>query len=79
MIVLRAEPGHDVPVEQRVKRWLKSGLRGYGIRCESVSSTTPEEQLAASRAEVLRLQEQVERLTRSAKRQRRVSHSPNMV
>jgi len=35
--------GHDVPTAVRVKRWLKSGLRGYGLKCIEIRTARPDE------------------------------------
>ena len=55
VLVVRGTP-------RAMRRWLKSALRGYGIRCEDVTTTTPAEQLAASRAEVLALRAELDQL-----------------
>lgn len=41
-IVVRDEGGHEVPFDVRMRRWLKAGLRGYGVRC--VSATDEKQQ-----------------------------------
>lgn len=35
--------GFDVPTAIRVKRWLKAGLRGYGLKCIEVRTARPSE------------------------------------
>lgn len=68
VIVLRDAGGSEVNVGRRVAGLLKSALRAWHLRCVSVSDTTPEQQLAEARAEVLRLEAEVERLKRKARR-----------
>lgn len=36
----------DVPAHVRVKRWLKSGLRGFKLRCEAIRASPPKEERA---------------------------------
>ena len=43
MVLVVPVEGHEVPVEVRVKRWLKAGLRGYGLRCVRVRDAKAEE------------------------------------
>ena len=37
--------GSDVPFDNRLRRWLKSGLRGFNVRVCSASATTLPEQV----------------------------------
>jgi hypothetical protein len=64
VIILRDAGGSDQPAGRRVAGLLKAALRQWHLRCESVSTTTPSEQLTAARAEVLTLQREVARLRR---------------
>ena len=69
VLVVRSLPGQEVPIESRVKRWLKCGLRGFGIRCIEVSGLTPDEQHERLKAEVEALRAEnakLVRLTRAA-------------
>jgi hypothetical protein len=72
-LVLRSEPGHEVPVAVRVKRWLKMGLRGFGLRCVEVSETTLPEQITRLQGQVLDLQERLARAERKLVKRERVS------
>ncbi len=65
VLVLR-DAGSEIPVAMRMKALLKRAGRDWKFRCCSLSSTTPSEQLAASRAEVLRLREALAKAERIA-------------
>lgn len=68
-IVVRPEPGErEAPFDVRIRRWIKCGLRGFGVRCVEVGITTLPEQLEAARAEVLELRERVAKLERHSER-----------
>lgn len=40
-LIVRVLP-HDVPGSVRMRRWLKSALRGYGIKVLSIGSRLPD-------------------------------------
>lgn len=69
VIVLRDAGGSEQPVGRRVAGCLKAMLRGWKLRCVEVSETDLHNQLAASRAEVLELRAEVDRLRRRLGRQ----------
>ena len=46
----------EVPAGRRVAQLLRTAKRRHGLRCIEVSERTPDEQLQAARAEVIRLQ-----------------------
>lgn len=63
VIVLSPEPS-EVPEAVRIRHLLKRALRDWGLRCESASETTLPEQLERLAAEVLDLQQKLERAER---------------
>ncbi len=71
VIVLRDAGGSEQPLGRRVAGCLKAMLRAWRLRCESCSTTSLLEQLAASRTEVLHLQAEIERLKAHAKPKRK--------
>lgn len=67
VLVVRPEPGErDAPFEVRVRRWLKCGLRGFGVRVVEVSSLTPDEQRERLREEVIALRAALAKMQRKA-------------
>ena len=64
-IVVRSERGeHDSPFEVRIRRWLKAGLRGFGLRCVECRERTDAEVIERLTDEVLRLEAEVVKLRR---------------
>ena len=64
-LLVRPEPGErEAPFEVRIRRWIKCGLRGFGIRLVEATATTLPEQLASAREEIVRLRLELEKAKR---------------
>ena len=55
-VIVVVPEASEVPAGRRVAQLLRTAKRRHGLRCIEVSKRTPDEQLQAARAEVIRLQ-----------------------
>ena len=71
ILVLADAGGSEVAVGRRVAGLLKAALRRWKLRCLECTATTPAEQLARLRDEVLTLRRELEKARKAARRRKR--------